>query len=448
LAYKGGNNRPCMAAKRFGAFSYVGRNIRRRSLRSAITITGISVVIAFFILFASISQGLKDDIMGEIARQEEALAKQRAGFFTLMSMVPFSMEMFNGSELEEMETFIEDYCTKQNTTGEVYPLAINFLESANPNSDDMFILFGIDPEKGIKYDFITFNSQTVELRGQFLSPGDGAQILLGNKVWETNYPNASINDVIDVDTMSFMTDRLVTLDNVTVAGILESSIIYDNFAVVPIEYLLQETGGYDPLTGEYQYFFISIWVEDASLIDFAKVKAGLKDITGISDRDISDNENYIKQTILAHETEIAEQEEMRRTIDGWLLAVILLLSIITVVGISNTMLMSVTERRREIGTLKAVGVSKGRIYQIVLGEALLLALASLIIGGSAGMVLSAFFDMQYQAEAGGIFFAPTSLTLFVAFYVTGISMGVSILASLYPAWRAARLEPTEALRYE
>jgi ABC-type lipoprotein release transport system permease subunit len=437
-----------MAAKRFGAFSYVGRNIRRRSLRSAITITGISVVIAFFILFASISQGLKDDIMGEIARQKEALAKQRAGFFTLMSMDPFSMNMFNGSELEDMEVYIQDYCTEHNTTGEVYPLAINFLESADSSSDDMFVLFGIDPVKGIKYDFITFNSETANLQGQFLSPGGGAQILLGNKVWKTNFPGTQVGDEISLDTLSFSTGSMATIDNVTIAGILEPNIIYDSFAVVPIEYLLEETGLYDPLTGEYQYFFVSVWVEDASLIDFAEVKTGLKGITGISDRDISDNENYIKQTIMAHQTEIAEQEEMRRTIDGWLLAVILLLSIITVVGISNTMLMSVTERRREIGTLKAVGVSKARIYQIVLGEALLLALASLIIGGGAGMILSEFFDIQYQAEAGGIFFAPTSLTLFVVLYVTGISMGVSILAALYPAWRAARLEPTEALRYE
>jgi ABC-type lipoprotein release transport system permease subunit len=437
-----------MAAKRFGAFSYVGRNIRRRSLRSAITITGISVVIAFFILFASISQGLKDDIMGEIARQKEALAKQRAGFFTLMSMDPFTMNMFNGSELEDMEVYIQDYCTEHNTTGEVYPLAINFLESADSSSDDMFVLFGIDPVKGIKYDFITFNSETANLQGQFLSPGGGAQILLGNKVWKTNFPGTQVGDEISLDTLSFSTGSMATIDNVTIAGILEPNIIYDSFAVVPIEYLLEETGLYDPLTGEYQYFFVSVWVEDASLIDFAEVKTGLKGITGISDRDISDNENYIKQTIMAHQTEIAEQEEMRRTIDGWLLAVILLLSIITVVGISNTMLMSVTERRREIGTLKAVGVSKARIYQIVLGEALLLALASLIIGGGAGMILSEFFDIQYQAEAGGIFFAPTSLTLFVVLYVTGISMGVSILAALYPAWRAARLEPTEALRYE
>lgn len=437
-----------MAAKRFGALDYVSRNMRRRSLRSAITITGISVVIAFFILFASISQGLKDDIMAEIARQEEALAEQRAGFFTIMSMDPFNMDLFNDTELEEMEEYVSGYCAEHNTTGEVYPLTMNFMDSADQESDDMFVLFGIDPLKGIKYDFITFNSGTAKLSGEFLDPGDVPQVILGDKVWRTNYPGARIGDVISVETLSFMTGDVMTIDNVTLVGILEPSIIYDNFAVMPIEFLMEETGMRNPVTGELEYFFLSIWVEDASLIDFAEVRAGIRDITGITDSSISDNENYIKRTILALETEVEKQEEMRRTVDGWLLAVTLLLSIITVVGISNTMLMSVTERRREIGTLKAVGVSKPRIYQLILGEAMLLVLISMAIGVASGAALAEFFNTQYEAEAGGIYFAPTHMTISVFALVIGISLAVSMLAALYPAWRAARLEPTEALRYE
>ena len=109
--------------------------------------------IAFFILFASISQGLKEDIMDEIARREEALAEQRVGFFTLMSMDVFNGDMFNETELEELEVFVSEYCIDHNTTGEIYPLAINLLQSAEPDSDDMFVIFGMDPEKGIKYDF-------------------------------------------------------------------------------------------------------------------------------------------------------------------------------------------------------------------------------------------------------------------------------------------------------
>ena len=435
-------------ARKFGALSYVGRNIRRRSLRSAITIVGISVVIAFFILFASISQGLKDDIMSEIERQEEALAEQRAGFFTLMTMDVFGMDFFNSTELEALDDYVGDYCIEQGTVGEVYPLAINFLAPIDPDDDQMYILFGIDPEKGIKYDFITFNADSIDIQGQFLSSDAEGQIVLGNGIMETNFPGTQLGDLIDLNTISFMSGGNVTIEDVTVTGIMEPNIIYDNFAAVPIEFLLEETGMYDPVTDEYSYFFISIWVEDASMVDFSEMRAEIKDITGIGDNDISDNENYIKRTIIAHETEIVEQEEMRRTVDGWLLAVILLLSVITIVGISNTMLMSVTERRREIGTLKAVGTPKGRIYQIVLGEAMLLVVISLLIGGTAGIMLAEVFDYQYEAGAGGIFFAPTSLTPFVLGYVVGISIGVAFMASLYPAWQAARLEPTEALRYE
>ena len=435
-------------ARKFGALSYVGRNIRRRSLRSAITIVGISVVIAFFILFASISQGLNDDIMDEIARQEEALAEQRAGFFTLMTMDPFAMDYFNSTELEEMDEYVSGYCEDQGTVGEVYPLAINFLSPVDPEDDQMYILFGVDPDKGIKYDFITFNADTIDVQGEFLSSDIDSQIILGNGVLEANFPGIQLGDKIDIDTMSFMSGGNVTIEDVTVTGIMEPNLIYDNFAAVPIEFLLEETGMYDPVSDEYFYFFISIWVEDASMIDFTEMKSEIKDITGISENDISDNENYIKRTIIAHETEIESQQEMRRTIDGWLMAVILLLSIITVVAISNTMLMSVTERRREIGTLKAVGTPRGRIYQIVLGEAMLLVIISLALGGTAGIMLSEIFNYQYEAEVGGIFFAPTSLTPFVLGYVVGISVGVALLASLYPAWKAARLEPTEALRYE
>jgi ABC-type antimicrobial peptide transport system permease subunit len=405
-------------------------------------------VIAFFILFASISQGLKDDIMEEIARQEDALAEQRAGFFTLMNMDPFNMDLFNDTELGALDGYMADYCEAHNTTGEVYPLAINLMDSDEPDSDDMYVLFGVDPEKGVKYDFITFNADTADVDGEFLGSGDAAQVILGNGVWRTNHPEAAVGDAIDIETLSFLDGAVMTIEDVTLVGILEPNIIYDNFAVMPIEFLLNETGMRDPLTGEFEYFFLSIWVEDASLIDFAEVRAGIRDITGVGDRAISDNENYIKRTIKAHETEIAEQEEMRRTVDGWLMAVTLLLSIITVVGISNTMLMSVTERRREIGTLKAVGISRGRIYQLILGEALLLVIVSMLIGLASGTVLAAFFDLQYEAEAGGIYFAPTHTTASVFMLVTGMSLAVSLLAALYPAWRAARLEPTEALRYE
>jgi putative ABC transport system permease protein len=125
---------------------------------------------------------------------------------------------------------------------------------------------------------------------------------------------------------------------------------------------------------------------------------------------------------------------------------------VAAIGIANTMVMAVYERTREIGVLKAVGASPGDIRLLFVAEAALIGLLGGIVGTVAGWLLGLGLNagilayMRYQEiPIEGTFFVVTGWLVALAL---GFAMVVGLLAGLYPAARAARLDPLEALRYE
>ena len=128
----------------------------------------------------------------------------------------------------------------------------------------------------------------------------------------------------------------------------------------------------------------------------------------------------------------------------WFVWVISLVSVmIGGLGILNTMIMSVSERTREIGTLRAVGWSCRRVIRMILSEGLVLS----FLGGVVGVILgvSGAELILIWAPKGylGTFYPPDLFAKAMA-----ISIGLGFFGSLYPALRASRLSPIEALRYE
>lgn len=113
-------------------------------------------------------------------------------------------------------------------------------------------------------------------------------------------------------------------------------------------------------------------------------------------------------------------------------------------GMMNTMVMSVFERTREVGVLRALGWRKGRVLSLILGEALLLSL----LGGVAGIALGvAMIEAVSRAPGyGGMLAGGYSASLFAQGLATALLLGA--VGGLYPAWWASRLTPIEALRYE
>jgi ABC-type antimicrobial peptide transport system permease subunit len=110
------------------------------------------------------------------------------------------------------------------------------------------------------------------------------------------------------------------------------------------------------------------------------------------------------------------------------------------VGIMNIMLVSVTERTREIGLRMAVGAKGGDILRQFLVESVVLCLA----GGALGIALGRGVSMLVTL----LLKWPTATSLPAILAAVAVSATVGIVFGYYPAWKASRLDPIEALRYE
>jgi ABC-type lipoprotein release transport system permease subunit len=133
----------------------------------------------------------------------------------------------------------------------------------------------------------------------------------------------------------------------------------------------------------------------------------------------------------------------------------LIVMLVVAVVIANTLLMAVFERVREMGILAALGMKGGQIMQMFLIEALLLGLGGIAVGVLLGSAIVIFMSTNgipigddVAAAADTIALGATMYTQFVPSTIAGLSAAtlvITLLASLYPAWFAARLEPVQAL---
>jgi len=140
------------------------------------------------------------------------------------------------------------------------------------------------------------------------------------------------------------------------------------------------------------------------------------------------------------------QSAARRTQTRWLVALALLVAF---VGILNAMLMSVTERFREIGTMKCLGALDEFIIKLFLLESLFQGIVGAAFGVVIGLALSLLATLLSYGTLAFQDFGATGLDILGgAGICLGVGIGLTIAGALYPAWQAARMQPIEAMRVE
>jgi putative ABC transport system permease protein len=127
------------------------------------------------------------------------------------------------------------------------------------------------------------------------------------------------------------------------------------------------------------------------------------------------------------------------------------------IGIMNIMIVSLMERTREIGILKALGMKSRTVLMVFLSESVIIGLLGAVIGIGSGWVLANIVAIVFRgggvvmgnpaAGTGGMTITPL-LTPSVFLGALAFGVGISVIFALYPAWRASKLKPVEALRYE
>lgn len=284
--------------------------------------------------------------------------------------------------------------------------------------------------------------QTVNLAaGDPLEDGDELQLLIPVDFVEA-FGFDSDEDALGQEVTIAISDGLRTQHTVTatIVGIAEEALAGAGSSLIPNDALtdelwaLQNTG--IPEEQQNRYASANAWYDaDATEEDVAALKAAL-DEAGFTG------------------TTVADQLGMFKTIIDAIVLVLNAFAAIALLaasfGIVNTLYMSVQERTRDIGLMKAMGMGSGRVFSLFSLEAVFIGLLGSLIGAgaaiAAGTGISGALSASLFSDLPGltlIAFDPVSVGIMVL-----VVMGIAFLAGTMPAARAARKDPVDALRYE
>lgn len=280
--------------------------------------------------------------------------------------------------------------------------------------------------RGIDENYFTTSSTELEV-GRTFSMYENNKIIIGKDIVKLLFDDNSAK--------ALGKDIIMSGDRYEVIGVIKSKGSgsgggADRMAYIP---LLTAKNKYDYEDKEYK---INISIQNASMID-----AGINNATGIMRsirklRAIEENDFEIRKS----DSILQQLKEMTSTLRISTIIIAMLTLLGASIGLMNIMLVSVTERTKEIGVRKALGATSNNILVQFLTEAVVICL----IGGLVGIIFGIFMGFGVTAIVKGKFFIPWAwITLGLV-----VCIVVGIVSGLYPALKASKLDPIESLRYE
>ena len=266
-------------------------------------------------------------------------------------------------------------------------------------------------------------SQMLNLRdwkmkyGDYLDDNDTFSVILGSSIAEKF--NLSIGDNLTIRENLF---------NIT--GVIEQTNTNDDISVyIPFETAANIYNTKDKIS------FVFIRVDDISRMD--------EYITRI--------QNVANVNVITNNQIIEESLDVITTVRNASLLMVIIAIIAGFFGIVNTMATAVNERKREIGILKSLGARKSFIFKQFLVETFIIG----ILGGLIGFIIGSFasysilpqiFPAQYQSFQSTASLSTYTFDINIFLFCILFSLAIAITAGLYPAWRASKLPPIEAMR--
>jgi len=393
-------------------------NLRRRKLRSWLTMIGIFIGIAAVVALISLGNGLQNAVMGQFeSLGTDYLTVQNAetGFGPPGSTAAEKLTEHDLNIVEEVRG-VEKASAVLIRVGKIEyndAISFNYIRSIS------------NEEENLKEEYRALDLETQE--GRLLKIGDNKKVLLGS-----NYAkDTKFGKGVRVGKKIIIND-----EEFEVLGIFNPSgnIILNDAVVMFYEDLKENLDIGDEID------LIGVNVEDS---EDPKIVADRIERALRRDRNLKEGEeDFSVQTPVEI---LSSVNQILTAINVVVIGIAMISIIVGGIGIANTMYTSVLERRKEIGTMKAIGARNSNVLSIFLIEAGLLG----FIGGAIGIGIGLGIAFSVSGIANSVFggnIIAVKLSIPLISFAMGFSFLIGILSGFFPSYQASKLHPVEALR--